>query len=48
VENGETLFALARRMSGPVEGRVALLRVLNHLPEDATLRIGQKIKIFSD
>lgn len=42
---GDTLYALARRMGGPVQARLELLRVLNHLPEDAVLQPGQAIKL---
>ena len=45
VQKGDTLYALARRMGGPVKDRLALLRVLNQLPEDAALRLGQPIKL---
>lgn len=48
VQEGDTLATLARRMDGPLEGRIERLRVLNHLPENASLEVGQSLKWISD
>ena len=45
IGGGDTLYALARRMGGPVKERLALLRVLNQVPDSATLQRGQLIKL---
>lgn len=42
---GETLYGLAQRMGGRVKQSLSLLRVLNHLPEDAVLQVGAPIKL---
>ena len=45
LQDGDTLYSLARRMAVPVEERLPLLRVLNQLDEDAVLYSGQPLKL---